>query len=68
MVPGAGDMAVLKTDGKNIDMPRRDLERMPAMVEKFRMTAVERDVARRSGASLLPGRGLRLLRKGFGHS
>jgi hypothetical protein len=68
MVPGAGRIAFRNADGEDVDMPRRDLKRVSAMIEQPWVTAVERDVARRSGASLLPGRGLRLLRKGFGHS
>ena len=50
MVPGAGQIASLEADGEDIDMPRRDLQRVPAMVEKLWMTAVECDTARRTGA------------------
>jgi hypothetical protein len=67
-VPGAGHIAFHDTDGKDIDMPRRDLERIPAMVEKFRVTAIEGDMARRSSVSVLSGDRLGLLRRGVGHS
>ena len=62
MVPGAGHTAFHETDGEDIDMPRRDLERMPTMVEKFRVTAIERDMARRPTGAFV------LLQQGFGHS
>jgi hypothetical protein len=38
------------------------------MVEKFRVTAIEFDMARRTGVSLLPGHRMSLRKQGFGHS
>ena len=66
MVPGARDIAVLETDGEDIDMPRRDLQRVPTMVEKFRVTAIEPTWP---GGLAFPSAGHRWpAEQGFGHS
>jgi hypothetical protein len=49
-------------------MPRRDLQRVPAVVEKSRVTAIEGDMARWTGASVPRGHRLGLLKERFGHS
>ena len=68
MLPCARGIAVHKSDGEDIDMPRRDLERVAAVIEQFWVTAIERDMARRTGVRFLIGRRLGLLEQGFGHS
>jgi hypothetical protein len=68
MMPCAGHIAFHKSDGEDIDMSRRDLQRVSAVVEQLWMTAIEGDMARRTGASVLPGHRLGLLKERFGHS
>lgn len=68
MVPHTGDSAFHETDGEDIDMSGRDLQRVSVMVEKFRMSAIEGDMVRSSGASVVPGHCPGLLKQGVGHS
>jgi hypothetical protein len=68
MVTCSRDIAPHKPDGEHVDMSRRDLQRASAVVEKLRVTTIEGDVARWTGASAAPGHCLSLLVKGFGHS
>ena len=55
MVSGAFCASVDKPYRENVDMPRRDLERVPAVVQKSGVTAIEHDVVRRTGVPCLAG-------------
>jgi hypothetical protein len=68
MAPGTLGAAFDKPDGEDVDMSRRDLKRVAAVVEQLRMAAIEYDVARRTDVRCLIGRRLGLLEKGFTHS
>jgi hypothetical protein len=68
MVPGALRTAFDNSDSEDIDMPCLDLKGVPAVVEKFRVTAIEYDVARWTGAPLLIGHRPGLQKERFTHS
>jgi hypothetical protein len=68
MMPGAFRAAFDKPDREDVNMPRRDLERVAAMIEKFWVTAIEYDVARGTGARFRIGPRLGLLEERFTHS
>jgi hypothetical protein len=58
MVPRASRGTIGQRDGENVDMAGGDLKHMSAMVEQFRVAAIEDD-ARRTGAAF----GLRQVRR-----
>jgi hypothetical protein len=68
MAPRAAGAAFDDADGEDIGIPCQDLQHVLAMVEKFRVTAVERDAGRRTSGRRLISRCLRPLEDRFGHS
>jgi hypothetical protein len=68
MAPRAGHIAFHKADGEDIDMPRRDLQSVAAVVEKLGVATVEHDMARRTVVPFPRGYGFHLLKQRFCHS
>jgi hypothetical protein len=68
MVSRAAGAAFDNVDGEDIGIPCHDLQHVLAMVEKFRMTAIEHDARRRTSRRRLFGRCLCPLEDRFGHS
>jgi hypothetical protein len=68
MVPRAGHTAFQDVNGKDVDVPRRDLQSVSTVVEKFWAAPVEHDTAMRTVVCLLPGHRLSLLKQRFRHS
>ena len=68
MVPGAFRVAFDRPDSEDIDMPRRDLERVAVVVEHLGVAAIEDDAIRRAGVISLIGRSFGLLEQRLAHS
>ena len=65
---GALGAALYKPDSEDINMPRRDLERVAMMIEQLRVATIECDVARRASIPFLMGRCCGLLEQRLTHS
>ena len=68
MVSGAFCASVDKPYRENVDMPRRDLERVAVVVEHLGVAAIEDDAIRRAGVISLIGRSFGLLEQRLAHS
>ena len=68
MVPRAIGTALDKPDSEDIDVPRRDLERVATVIEQFWMATIECDVTSRTGSPFLIARRPGLLEERFAHS